>query len=183
MPLCTVHDPALIARLTGFLVIVPMALMHDAPTSVRVRIGATRINELIASLSRLALSGRVDLNPSPRVWRACQVAIFALVMQASNHVRFGKINTWVCSDRARFRQHAVYACRCLVILLVSLSPGLLCLRSRSPSFFRPSVLPSLNLDGSALTQMEFSVGLVHFQSMTRDTDVRVFTAACIPSNT
>jgi len=45
MPFCTVHDPALIARLTGFLVVVPMASM--APTTVWVKIGASRINELI----------------------------------------------------------------------------------------------------------------------------------------
>lgn len=45
MPFCTVCDPALIARLTGFLVIAWIFLM--APASVWVRIGATRINELI----------------------------------------------------------------------------------------------------------------------------------------
>ena len=101
MPCCTVHDPALIARLTGFLVIVPMGLM--APTSLWVNIGASRINELIAPLNRLALSDRVDLNPSPRVRRACQVAIFALVMQAPNHVRFGKVSACTCSDGVCFK--------------------------------------------------------------------------------
>lgn len=78
MPFCKARDPALIARLTGFLVIVSIVLM--APASVWVRMGATRINELITSLNLPALSDRVDLNPSPRVRRACQVAIFALVM-------------------------------------------------------------------------------------------------------
>jgi len=117
-------------RLTGFLVIVlSMALM--APASMWVRMGATRINELIALSNRPALHDRVDLNPSPRVRRACQVAIFALVMQASNHVRFEEVATCACSDGDYFIQHAVNACCCPVILLVSVPPGQLCFRSRS----------------------------------------------------
>lgn len=134
MPFCIVHDPALIARLTGFLVTVSMVLM--APTSVRVRIGASRINELIASPNPLTPSDRVDLNPSPRVRRACQVAFFALVIHASNHIRFEEINTCACSDRVCSKLHAVNGCYRLVILLVSFPPCQFCLRSRSP-FFRP----------------------------------------------
>ena len=133
MPFCTVYDPPpplSYLRLTGFLVIVlSMALM--APASMWVRMGATRINELIALSNRPALHDRVDLNPSPRVRRACQVAIFALVMQASNHVRFEEVATCACSDGDYFIQHAVNACCCPVILLVSVPPGQLCFRSRS----------------------------------------------------
>ena len=56
MPFCTVRDPALIARLTGFLVIACMDLM--APAFMWVRIGATRINELIELFDRPAPSDR-----------------------------------------------------------------------------------------------------------------------------
>lgn len=62
MPFFTVHDFALIVtRLTGFLVIVSMVLM--APASVWIRMGATRINELITLFNRLSLSDSVDLIP------------------------------------------------------------------------------------------------------------------------
>ena len=60
MPFCTVHNPALIAQLTGFLVIASMVLM--APASVWVRIGATRINELI---ELLVVSAHKFLTTSP----------------------------------------------------------------------------------------------------------------------
>ena len=49
-----------------------------------------------------------------------QVAIFALVMEASNHVRFEEIRICACSNGVRFAQHAVNACYHLQILLSSL---------------------------------------------------------------
>jgi len=106
------------ARLTGFLVIASTVLM--APASVRVTIGATRINELIGLFSRPFPSDGVRSNLSPRVRRACQVANFTLVIQASNNVRFEEVSTCARSDGLYFKKHAVNACCRLAVLLPSL---------------------------------------------------------------